>query len=228
MRRALRYTAIWCGATVVAVSVSWFGVRGVLRSEFADDVHVRPFLAQTVADDNGAPLDPPVTRAAGSPEPRRTPGATPTSRRTGPTPAPARTSARPTGPAASQAAATRPPTAGAPAKPAVTAPAATPAKTSSGTPTRTPSPTAQAARTTAPAPAAQAAGDVKVVTVKGGEVAFEIGSTGCRLVSATPNSGYTAKVTRNDGWIRVDLINGEHGSAVFCISAEKRTDTWEY
>ncbi|MFE0150557.1 hypothetical protein ACFWY5_25635 [Nonomuraea sp. NPDC059007] len=71
-------------------------------------------------------------------------------------------------------------------------------------------------------------GDVRVVTVKGGEVAFTIGAAGCGLVSATPNSGYTAKVSKNDGWIRVDLVQAEHGSAVFCIGAERRTDTWEY
>lgn len=67
-----------------------------------------------------------------------------------------------------------------------------------------------------------------MVTVKGGEVAFTLGPDGCRLVSATPNTGYTAKIARNVGWIRVDLVRGEHGSAVFCISAEQRTDTFEY
>ncbi|WP_214320628.1 hypothetical protein [Nonomuraea sediminis] len=139
MRRALRYIAIWCGATAVAVSVSWFGVRGVLRDEFVDDVRVEPFLAQTVAGDHRAPM------------------VTPTPRRT----------------------------------------------------TREPGP-------------------VKVIEVKGGEVAFRLDANGCRLVSASPRAGYTAKVSRNDGWIRVDLAKDGHGSGVWCIGHERRTDTWEY
>ncbi|TMR94389.1 hypothetical protein [Nonomuraea basaltis] len=155
MRRALRYAAIWCGATVIAVSVSWFGVRGVLRSEFVDDVAVEPFLAQTAAADVAAPEAKTPTREPRTPEPRRT--------------------------------------------------------------TKRPVPT----------PSSRG-GSLKVVTVKGGEVAFRIGSDGCRLVSATPVSGYTAKVARAEGWIRVDLVKGEHGTGVFCIGHEQRTDTWEY
>ncbi|MEV0619050.1 hypothetical protein AB0I81_37435 [Nonomuraea sp. NPDC050404] len=64
--------------------------------------------------------------------------------------------------------------------------------------------------------------------MKGGEVVFSLGSDGCRLISATPVSGYTAKVARADGWIRVDLARGGHGTGVFCIGHERRTDTWEY
>ncbi|MGW6496239.1 hypothetical protein [Nonomuraea angiospora] len=155
MRRALRYAAIWCGATAVAVSVSWFGVRGVLRDEFVDDVDVEPFTAQTIAADE-APLT--LTSPSPSPSPSRAQGK-PVK---GPTKSPA------------------------PRKP------------------------------------------LKVVKVKGGEVAFTLGPEGCRLVSATPVSGYTAKVARATGWIRVDLVKGEHGTGVFCISHEQRTDTWEY
>ncbi|MEW1844843.1 hypothetical protein AB0392_43455 [Nonomuraea angiospora] len=159
MRRALRYAAIWCGATAVAVSVSWFGVRGVLRDEFVDDVDVEPFVAQTIAADE-APLT--LTSPSPSPSPSRAQG-----------------------------------------KP-VKGPTKSPAKS--------------------PAPRKP----LKVVKVKGGEVAFTLGPEGCRLVSATPVSGYTAKVARATGWIRVDLVKGEHGTGVFCISHEQRTDTWEY
>ncbi|MGW0195507.1 hypothetical protein [Nonomuraea sp. NPDC003201] len=159
MRRALRYAAIWCGATAVAVSVSWFGVRGVLRDEFVDDVDVEPFVAQTIAADEA-----PLTLTSPSP-----------------TPSPSR----------------------APRKP-VESPVKSPTKS--------------------PAPRKP----LKVVKVKGGEVAFTLGPEGCRLVSATPVSGYTAKVARATGWIRVDLVKGEHGTGVFCISHEQRTDTWEY
>ncbi|MFC5835672.1 hypothetical protein [Nonomuraea insulae] len=150
MRRAMRYAAIWCGATVVAVSVSWFGVRGVLRNEFVDDVNVQPFLAPTIAPPDNSPV----------------PAVTPT---------PRRTTKRPTN-------------------------------------TKTPAP----------------GKPLKVVTVKGGEVTFTLGDEGCRLVSATPAGGFTAKVARAEGWIRVDLVKGEHGTGVFCISHERRTDTWEY
>lgn len=136
----MRYAAIWCGATVVAVGVSWFGVRDVLRSEFVDDVLVRPAQAQT-------------------------------------------SSAK---------------------------------KTETPVPTRTPTPR----RTTK--------GNVKVVPVKGGEVAFAFEQKGCRLVSATPASGYTAKVVKHPDWIRVDLVKGGHGTGVWCIGKERRTDTWEY
>ncbi|GAA0911255.1 hypothetical protein [Nonomuraea longicatena] len=152
MRRTLRYVALWLGATAVAVSVSWLGVRDVLRQEFVDDVAVRPAAtapaaARTVADRNEA------TMTQASPVPRRA-----------------------------------------------------------------------AKKTPGPAPTA----DVEVLTVKGGEVAFTIGAKGCRLESATPKSGYTAKVNGTDGWIRVDLVQGAHGSSVFCISHERRTDTWEF
>ncbi|MEU6789448.1 hypothetical protein ABZ912_60600 [Nonomuraea angiospora] len=165
MRRALRYAAIWCGATAVAVSVSWFGVRGVLRDEFVDDVDVEPFVAQTIAADE-APLT-----------------------LTSPTPSPSR----------------------APRKP-VQSPVQSPVESPTKSPTKSPAPRKP----------------LKVVKVKGGEVAFTLGPEGCRLVSATPVSGYTAKVARATGWIRVDLVKGEHGTGVFCISHEQRTDTWEY
>ncbi|MEV4576744.1 hypothetical protein AB0K16_26210 [Nonomuraea jabiensis] len=163
MRRALRYAAIWCGATAVAVSVSWFGVRGVLRDEFVDDVDVEPFVAQTIAADEA-----PLTLTSPSPSPSPTPTVTP-----GPSRAPRKTVK---------------------------------------SPVKSPGPRKP----------------LKVVKVKGGEVAFTLGPEGCRLVSATPVSGYTAKVARATGWIRVDLVKGEHGTGVFCISHEQRTDTWEY
>jgi hypothetical protein len=47
-------------------------------------------------------------------------------------------------------------------------------------------------------------------------------------VSASPSAGYTAKVAKNADWIRVDLTKAEHGTAVFCLGGERRTDTWAY
>ncbi|MEV0994393.1 hypothetical protein [Nonomuraea sp. NPDC050202] len=183
MRRALRYAAIWCGATVVAVSVSWFGVRDVLREEFVDDVDVEPFLAQTIAAGERA-----GTRAPAAPT------------------APAPTAPAPTSPAPTS----------------VEQAPATPAPRSTPKEQRTTAPATKGPGIAAPTPS------LKVVKVKGGEVAFTIGREGCRLISATPVSGYTAKIARADGWIRVDLVKGEHGTGVFCIGHERRTDTWEY
>lgn len=140
----MRYAAIWCGATVVAVCVSWFGVRDVLRTEFVDDARVPPASqARTVKAEKQTPI------------PKATP--TPTPRRT-----------------------------------------------------------------------VKKTDDVKVVAVTGGQVAFAFDAKGCRLVSATPAAGYAAKVTNHPDWIRVDLAKGGHGTGVFCIGAERRTDTWEY
>ncbi|GIH79435.1 hypothetical protein Plo01_58640 [Planobispora longispora] len=70
--------------------------------------------------------------------------------------------------------------------------------------------------------------NVRVVRVKGGTVSFTIQNGVCRLVSAAPNAGYQTKIAQNDGWIRVDLVQGDHGSAAFCIGHENRTDSWEY
>ncbi|MEU8357252.1 hypothetical protein AB0C27_14670 [Nonomuraea sp. NPDC048882] len=189
MRRAMRYAAIWCGATAVAVSVSWFGVRGVLRNEFVDDVNVEPFLAQTLAaDERDSPATPTARRTTKKPAPVKTPATTPA-------PAPAQTR---------------------------TPPSDTPSPAKRRTTTQKP------ASTPTPSPTPTVAKNLEVVKVKGGEVAFTLGPEGCRLVSATPVSGYTAKVSRAEGWIRVDLAKGEHGTGVFCISHEQRTDTWEY
>ncbi|MEU4234708.1 hypothetical protein AB0F17_61425 [Nonomuraea sp. NPDC026600] len=162
---------------MIAISVSWFGVRGVLRTEFVDDVQVEPFVAQAVSDGD------------------RTPSKTPT-----PTPKPT-LAPKPTPKPAPKATLTR-----------------------TATPTRT-KPAVRKTPTLAPTTAPK---NLRVVSVKGGEVAFTLGPEGCRLVSATPRGGYTAKVARNTGWIRVDLVKGEHGSGVWCISGEQRTDTWEY
>ncbi|MGC5011657.1 hypothetical protein ACLQ2R_12910 [Streptosporangium sp. DT93] len=66
------------------------------------------------------------------------------------------------------------------------------------------------------------------MNVKGGSVSFAIEDGVCRLITAAPRVGYEAKVASATGWTRVDLVRGAHGSAVFCIGAEGRTDLWEY
>jgi outer membrane biosynthesis protein TonB len=182
----MKYVALWAMATAVAVSVSWFGVRDVLRQEFADVV-IEPVAARTAAGRAALPT-PTSTRV-----PTRDPVTSRPTRKPSPKPSPKQTPRR------------------------------TPKQSPKPSPTPSPQATEQATEQ-----ATQQGGDVRVVTAKGGEVTFTIGQTGCRLVSATPAGGYTANVTETDAWIRVDLTQGDHGSAVFCISGERRTDVWEY
>ncbi|MFO7252103.1 MAG: hypothetical protein DIU60_015260 [Actinomycetes bacterium] len=208
MRRVVGYLAIWCGATALSICLAWFGVRDVLRAEVTDAPY--PGLpaaeARTGRPPTPAATGPPVSPVATpSPRPRRArPARRPTAASSPAVPPPATATARP--------AATRRPT---------------PARTSA-------SPRATAARTTPAAtrrpPGSRPSAEVKVVNVKGGQVSFAIENGECRLMSATPAAGYEARVSGNVGWIRVDLMKGEHGSSVFCTwhGHEPATDVWEY
>ncbi|MFF5209240.1 hypothetical protein [Streptosporangium sp. NPDC000396] len=198
MRQALRYIAVWCGATTLAVSVAWFGVRDVLRSEVFDDAKIEP-LSAAITRTGAAPLPSGAPSGpSGLPSTPAAPDKRGRAHRTA-TPEPARTTAEPE-------------------------PARSPSKT-----TRTPAPPENS---TGPVPSStqvpEAGEDVRVVRVKGGSASFVIEGGACRLVTAAPNAGYETKVSQADGWIRVDLVQGGHGSAVFCIGGENRTDTWEY
>ncbi|GAT68397.1 secreted protein [Planomonospora sphaerica] len=228
MRQSLGFIAVWLGATVLATWVAWFGVRDVLRSEVVDDMRIEPLSAVNgrtgaAALPVGAPAEP--TAGVGTPiatarsevpeKPTRTrPPATaaptgtaaPVSRATGSSPQTTRPPSRPT-------------SSGSPRTRPDPAPEPTATRTSSA-------PRASASK----APEAKAAPDanVRVVNVKGGSVSFVIENGVCRLVSAAPNAGYETKVSQADGWIRVDLIQGAHGSSAFCIGHENRTDVWEF
>ncbi|MGS2648478.1 hypothetical protein [Streptosporangium sp. LJ11] len=229
MRQTLGFIAVWCGATVLAISVAWFGVRDVLRSEVFDDASIEPLNAAIgrTGDSTlppGAPTGPQVlgTPTASSAAPGRTsaPRTTPSGRETaGPRPgrSPSRTAAMPV--RARETGLSRP------------GPSASPSR----------SPSRPAATQAAPAPSSSAAPkatatrtqsisteNLRVVNVKGGSVSFAIEDGVCRLIAAAPNAGYEAKVASATGWIRVDLVQGQHGSAVFCIGGENRTDLWEY
>ncbi|WP_395104115.1 hypothetical protein [Actinomadura sp. SCN-SB] len=70
-------------------------------------------------------------------------------------------------------------------------------------------------RTATPAPSRETGGRVRTYVVTSGRVVLELFAGSARLVSATPDSGFQAKVWRQDGWLRVDLTDGVHGSAVF-------------
>ncbi|GAA3414571.1 hypothetical protein [Streptosporangium vulgare] len=229
MRQTLGFIAVWCGATVLAISVAWFGVRDVLRSEVFEDASIEPLNAAIGrTGDSALPLGAPTgPQAVGTPDasstapgrtsaPRLTPPARDTARPR-PEHSPSRTAATPSrtretglsrsGPSASPSRST--------SKPAATH--AAPAPSSSAAP-----------KATATRTRSISTENLRVVNVKGGSVSFAIENGVCRLIAAAPNAGYEAKVASATGWIRVDLVQGEHGSAVFCIGGESRTDLWEY
>ncbi|GAA3441171.1 hypothetical protein [Planomonospora venezuelensis] len=247
MRQKLGFIAGWFGATVLAISIAWFGVRDVLHLGVFDDVTIERFGAANGRTGAAPPLSGPTaepvvavgtpTATSGTERPDRTADPSPAAARSKPArPGPQNTghSVRPRGSASPSPSSARPSparTTAAP-KPAQTSAAPKPAATTSApkaaATTSAPKP---AATTTAPKATTQAAAanqNVRVVRVKGGTVSFTIENGACRLVSAVPNSGYQTRISQADGWIRVDLYQGDHGSAAFCIGHENRTDTWEY
>ncbi len=115
-------------------------------------------------------------------------------------PGPAASSPTPTGVPASktaQASSTRKPVPPA-TKPATERPTARPTKPPKTEPD--------------PAPAN---GDVRTYVVKSGRVVLALSADSARVVSASPNSGFQAKIWRKEEWLRVDLTDGVNGSAVF-------------
>ncbi|MER6175895.1 hypothetical protein [Streptosporangium sp. NPDC001681] len=216
MRQTLGFIAVWCGATVLAISVAWFGVRDVLRSEVFEDASIEPLNAAIgrTGDSRlplGAPTGPQVIGVpTASSEPVRTPAPRlipPTRDTTGSQPA--RSPSRTAAPVRTRDA-------------GLSRSAPSPSRSGSGAPSPTaPKPAATRTRSISTE-------NLRVVNVKGGSVSFAIENGVCRLIAAAPNAGYEAKVASATGWIRVDLVKGEHGSAVFCIGGESRTDLWEY
>ncbi|MFB4424239.1 hypothetical protein C5F59_024545 [Streptomyces sp. QL37] len=103
-----------------------------------------------------------------------------------------------------------------------------------------PSPSATASRSTAPAsprpsrkpssrpPAASsgaaeppaspaASGEVKSYPTRGGRVVLELADDSAKLVSATPDPGWSMQVWTNPEWIRVDFSDGAGATvSVFC------------
>ncbi|WP_026402595.1 MULTISPECIES: hypothetical protein [Actinomadura] len=95
------------------------------------------------------------------------------------------------------------------------APASAPAtrETLSPAPSRTAasrSATAAAGRSAAPS-----GGRTRTFALKSGRVVLEVREHGARLVSASPEQGFEVREWRQVEWLRVDLTDGEHGSAVF-------------
>lgn len=92
MRQTLGFIAMWCGATVLAASLTWFGVRDVLRSQVFDDVRIEPLSValtgmETTPHFSGPPAGP------GRPSVSPSPAAHPSTPRAAPT-APARSAPR--------------------------------------------------------------------------------------------------------------------------------------
>ncbi|MGP4023431.1 hypothetical protein [Actinomadura sp. 3N407] len=109
-------------------------------------------------------------------------------------------------------------------------PAPGPSSGASGEPAPSPSPTSSSpgpgsggastaapggARSASPKPSHAPGERVRTYTVKSGRVVLALSDDEARLVSATPDDGFRAKVWRQSKWLRVDLTDDVHGSAVF-------------
>ncbi|WP_411079237.1 hypothetical protein [Streptomyces sp. cmx-18-6] len=89
---------------------------------------------------------------------------------------------------------------------------------SAASPSRTPS--SAPAKSSASPRAAANSGEVKGYRTNGGRVVFELGASSAKLVSATPEPGWSMQVWTNDAWIRVDFSDGGGADgttySVFC------------
>ncbi|MFI7036917.1 hypothetical protein ACIBI0_09530 [Microbispora rosea] len=208
MRRTAGYLIAWCGATALAVGVSWLGVRDVLRSAILDEAPLAPVVAVA------APLS--ASPDASAPAPRSTPDGG----------ASGGTSEEPSGP--------RPSGGATPGRPPPSRPAATPVRTARTSPAPRPARATRPARSTESSPAARqpkAAGGERLhtFTLKGGRATIAVTSADCRVVTATPNDGYEVKVWEADQWLRVAFLKDTRESSAFCTwnALPPRLDTYE-
>ncbi|ROQ71609.1 hypothetical protein EDD95_7731 [Streptomyces sp. CEV 2-1] len=68
-----------------------------------------------------------------------------------------------------------------------------------------------------PAPAATPAGTARSYSTDGGRVVFELGADSAKLVSATPEPGWSMRVWTNSAWIRVNFAQDDGTTvSVFC------------
>ncbi|WP_182901128.1 hypothetical protein [Microbispora sp. H10830] len=208
MRRAAGYLIAWCGATALAVGVSWLGVRDVLRSAILDEAPLAPVVAVAA----------PLSASPGVPAP--TPQGTPDGGASG------GTSEEPPG---------QPSPAGStPGHRSPSPPTATPVRTARTSPAPRPARATRPARSAEPSPAARqrkAAGgeSLHTFTLKGGRATIAVTSADCRVVTATPNDGYEVKVWEADQWLRVAFLRDTHESSAFCTwnALPPRLDTYE-
>lgn len=87
-------------------------------------------------------------------------------------------------------------------------------------PSASPSPArshARASSTPRPAPTATPPGTAKSYATDGGRVVFELGTHSAKLVSATPEAGWSMRVWTNSTWIRVNFAQDDGTTiSVFC------------
>ncbi|MER5552929.1 hypothetical protein ABT001_14825 [Streptomyces sp. NPDC002793] len=104
--------------------------------------------------------------------------------------------------------------------PSATTSRATPPPAPSSRPSRKPSSRPPAARPDpgpATSSAAPAAGTVRSYPTRGGRVVLELADDSAKLVSATPETGWSMQVWTNPAWIRVDFSDGAGATvSVFC------------
>ncbi|MBB2743073.1 UNVERIFIED_ORG: hypothetical protein FHR35_002895 [Microbispora rosea subsp. rosea] len=202
MRRAAGYLIAWCGATALAVGVSWLGVRDVLRSAILDEAPLAPVVAVAA----------PLSASPGVPAP--TPRGTPDGGASGGTSE--EPSEEPPGHRSPS-----PPTA-TPVRTARTSPAPRPARATRPARSAEPSPTARQRK-------AADGESLHTFTLKGGRATIAVTSADCRVVTATPNDGYEVKVWEADQWLRVAFLRDTHESSAFCTwnALPPRLDTYE-
>ncbi|MFJ9059095.1 hypothetical protein [Streptomyces sp. NPDC102409] len=83
-------------------------------------------------------------------------------------------------------------------------------------PSRTPS-SRPPASSPAPAESVAPAGEVKSYPTRGGRVVLELADHAAKLVSATPEQGWSMQVWTEPEWIRVDFSDGSGATvSVFC------------
>ncbi|MFI7892396.1 hypothetical protein ACIFUY_14180 [Streptomyces sp. CACIS-1.16CA] len=94
------------------------------------------------------------------------------------------------------------------------------ARPSKSAPSSSRTPSATPAKPPAGSAPAKTSGRVKGYRTDGGRVVFELGADSAKLVSATPEPGWSMQVWTNDAWIRVDFSDGggKDGTtySVFC------------
>jgi len=188
VRRTISSVSVWLTVTVIAVTLSWWGVRSVLR----DTVFEPPRAPTLVAGDRPPPQVPVSTTR---PAPATTRAADPTpdviSQTHRQTTAPPSATAGPTASATRRA----PAPTSAPPPPAPPPPAPPPATRREN----------------------DRGSDVHSFEVRGGRASFKYRDESATLVAATPNSGWSVKVWPADNWIRVDFTNRGHTSSVFVM-----------
>ncbi|MCX4969531.1 hypothetical protein OHA98_33195 [Streptomyces sp. NBC_00654] len=189
MRRGLVHAIAWTLATGAAVTLSWWGVHTVL-AESAYDPPLAVPIAVGARPERTGPADAEREPVASS------------TRRASPSAPPRASGSRDGGGGGTG-------TGGGDGTGRNTSGLGATSSSPSPRPPRKPSPTA--AKPSAPA------GEVKGYRTDGGRVVLELGRSSAKLVTATPEPGWSMQVWTNDAWIRVDFSDGNgRTDSVFC------------